>query len=525
MLRLTAWSLLPLLATVLVARFLMVHMLSGVIERTDLVRDIVLAVVVWLASVTFLDLVLRPDIPHLRLVALKEQSARRAFRWGSVLLALAQFQAAALETAGQAGMPMSSLTLLAALAATTLLVLVLRLLALLRLEGLEPLLHVLLGWVAVLGTLLWIGGWVMQNMALFQGMKGLVVGILIALAFDRSIALSISLSRRPAVMRLLFVIRVFVGSLVIAVILRVVAGYWLVGSISLIDPAQWPDYSRRLNFALMILVCAAGLAALIHAMVEARIMPQEALGSLDDEELQQARVSTVLPIIRFSLLALIGGVFSLIALSALGIDTTPVMAGAGIFGLAISLGSQALVKDVISGVFWMLDDAFRLSEDVEIDGRPGRIERIQIRSLRLRGTDGRLHTIPYGQIEIVASDSRSLATARITIRLTESPSTAQQGRLLRLVGSTLRSESAIQTAIVGKITLADVVTGAQVYELGLTFNLLRASTSSVLPRIPTLLLEVLQSTDFAIAPDAVEISMQETLPPIGTELQSAASTP
>ncbi|MGE6741396.1 mechanosensitive ion channel family protein [Allorhizobium pseudoryzae] len=525
MLRLTAWSLLPFLATAVAARFLLVHGLDDMAEQSGFVRDSLLAVVIWLASLTFLALVLRPGIAHLRLIALNEQGARRAFRWGALLLAFAQLQAAALDAAERAGLPRPSLALLAALGAVALLILVLRLLAQLRLSGLKPLLHLCLVWLAIFGVVLWIWGWVMQNMALFQGMKGLVIGILIALAFDRSIALSISLSRRPAVMRLLFVTRVLVDALAIAVILRVIAGYWLVGSLSLIDPDDWPDYSRRLNFALVLLVCAAGLAALIHALIEARIMPQEALGSLDDQELQQARVSTVLPIIRFSLLALIGGVFSLVALSALGIDTTPVMAGAGILGLAVSLGSQALVKDVISGVFWMLDDAFRLGEDVEIDGKPGRIERIQIRSLRLRGADGRLHTIPYGQIEIVASRSRSLITARITIRLTDSPSTVQQDQLLRLVGSTLRSEPAIQAAIVGKITLSDVVTGAHAHELGLTFNLLRVSAAGVLPLIPPLLHEVLQTTDLALAQDAVEVSLVETPPGGEPTMQIAASTP
>lgn len=525
MLRLTAWSLLPILATVLAARVLLVHVLNDLGDRTGFLHDSVLAVLVWLGSVTFLDLVLRPDIPHLRLVALTEMGARRAFRWGAVLLAFAQFQAAALDAAAKAGMPRPSLTLIAALTATVLLVFVLRLLAQLRLSGLKPLLHLGLVWLAILGVVLWLWGQVMQNMALFQGMKGLVIGILLALAFDRSIALSISLSRRPAVMRLLFVIRVLVDALAIAIILRVIAGYWLVGSLFLIDPDDWPGYSRRLNFALVLLVCAAGLAALIHALVEARIMPQEALGSLDDQELRQARVSTVLPIIRFSLLALIGGVFSLVALSALGIDTTPVMAGAGILGLAVSLGSQALVKDVISGVFWMLDDAFRLGEDVEIDGKPGRIERIQIRSLRLRGADGRLHTIPYGQIEIVASRSRNLAIIKITLRLADSPSLAQQDRLLRLVGSTLRSEPIIHDAIVGKIGLADVVTGADAHELGLTFHLLRVSAASVLPLIPHLLLEVLQSTDLRLAADAVEVSVVEAPPVAEAAVQIAASTP
>ena len=525
MLRLTAWSLLPFLTTALAARILLVHVLNDLTVQTGLVRDIVLAVVVWLASVTFLTLVLRPGIAHLRLVALNEQGAQRAFRWGAAFLAFAQLQAAALGAADQAGMPRSSLTLLAALLATVLLVLVLRLLAQLRLNGLTQLLHLGLVWLAILGVLLWIWGWVMQNMALYQGMKGLVIGILIALTFDRSIALSISLSRRPSVMRLLFVVRVLIDALAIAIIIRVIAGYWLVGNLSLIDPAHWPDYSRRLNFALVLLVCAAGLAALIHALIEARIMPQEALGTLEDQELRQARVSTVLPIIRFSLLALIGGVFSLVALSALGIDTTPVMAGAGILGLAVSLGSQALVKDVISGIFWMLDDAFRLGEDVEIDAKPGRIERIQIRSLRLRGADGRLHTIPYGQIEIVASRSRSLTAAKITIRLIESPTTAQQDHLLRLVGSTLRSEPAIHAAIVGKIALAEVVTGAHIHELGLTFHLLRASAQSVLPLIPPLLLEVLQSADLALAPDALEVSMTETAPAVEAAPQIATSTP
>ena len=85
-------------------------------------------------------------------------------------------------------------------------------------------------------------------------------------------------------------------------------------------------------------------------------------------------------------------------LSSLGVNTAPLLAGAGVMGLAIGFGAQTLVKDVVSGVFFLLDDAFRMGEYVDVGGMPGTVQKISIRSMHLRDAKGPIHIVPYGSI-------------------------------------------------------------------------------------------------------------------------------
>ena len=119
-----------------------------------------------------------------------------------------------------------------------------------------------------------------------------------------------------------------------------------------------------------------------------------------------SRLSTVLPLALVSARTAIVVVFGLLAIGNLGIDITPLLAGAGIAGLAIGFGAQKLVSDVVSGVFFLVDDAFRVGEYVEIAGTMGAVEKISIRSMQLRHHRGPVHTIPYGEIPQLTNYSR-----------------------------------------------------------------------------------------------------------------------
>lgn len=138
-----------------------------------------------------------------------------------------------------------------------------------------------------------------------------------------------------------------------------------------------------------------------------------AMGDADVEEFGgdgggagESRVSTVLPLVLLTARITIVVIFSLLALGNVGVDTTPLLAGAGIAGLAIGFGAQKLVTDVVSGVFFLVDDAFRTGEYVEIDGTMGTVEKISIRSMQLRHHRGPVHTIPYGEIPKITNYSR-----------------------------------------------------------------------------------------------------------------------
>ena len=119
-----------------------------------------------------------------------------------------------------------------------------------------------------------------------------------------------------------------------------------------------------------------------------------------------SRLSTVLPLFRLILQVAIVVVFGLIVLSELGIDTTPLLAGAGIAGLAIGFGAQKLVTDVVSGAFFLIDDAFRMGEYLETGSAKGTVEKISIRSMQLRHHNGPVYTIPYGELSSLKNMSR-----------------------------------------------------------------------------------------------------------------------
>ena len=132
----------------------------------------------------------------------------------------------------------------------------------------------------------------------------------------------------------------------------------------------------------------------------------EEIGGGDGGGAGGSRLSTVLPLILMVSRAAIVVMFLLLALGNIGVDTTPLLAGAGIVGLAIGFGAQKLVSDVVSGIFFLIDDAFRTGEYVEVEGTMGTVEKISIRSMQLRHHKGPVHTLPYGEIPKITNFSR-----------------------------------------------------------------------------------------------------------------------
>lgn len=140
---------------------------------------------------------------------------------------------------------------------------------------------------------------------------------------------------------------------------------------------------------------------------------------LDDDEMQApaSRLATFFPMARVLVGFTILLIAAMVALSDLGVNVAPLLAGAGVFGLAISFGSQSLIKDILSGVFFMADDAFRVGEYIDTGRLKGTVEKISLRSLRLRHQNGQVHTIPYGQLQSISNFSRDWATMKFTLRI------------------------------------------------------------------------------------------------------------
>ncbi len=130
-----------------------------------------------------------------------------------------------------------------------------------------------------------------------------------------------------------------------------------------------------------------------------------------------SRLKTLLPLFRKFLMVTLAVMVGMLVLSSLGVDIGPLLAGAGVVGIAIGFGAQTLVRDIVSGVFFLLDDAFRLGEYIDISGIRGTVEQISIRSLRLRHHRGALHTVPFGEIQHLTNHSRDWVIMKLQFRV------------------------------------------------------------------------------------------------------------
>lgn len=174
-------------------------------------------------------------------------------------------------------------------------------------------------------------------------------------------------------------------------------------------------------------------------------------GAAADEEAEGgpgSRLQTILPMLRIIVGALIAVVATLVVLSRLGIDTAPLIAGAGVFGLAISFGAQSLVRDIISGLFYLWDDAFRIGEYIDTGHLRGTVEALGIRSVKVRHHNGPLHTIPYGQLGAVTNMSRDFTTTKFNLRLERGVDIEQVRKIAKKIGLAMQQEPAIAAEVI-----------------------------------------------------------------------------
>ena len=166
--------------------------------------------------------------------------------------------------------------------------------------------------------------------------------------------------------------------------------------------------ARGLLEALVILVIADLLWQVVRVMIDRRLAGAASpIDDLDDHERRRrARLYTLLPVLRNFALFIVLVMASLSALAAMGLQIGPLLAGAGVVGIAVGFGAQTLVRDILSGIFFLLDDAFRVGEHIESGGMRGTVESFSLRSVKLRHLNGQLHTVPFGDLKAITNYSR-----------------------------------------------------------------------------------------------------------------------
>ena len=147
-----------------------------------------------------------------------------------------------------------------------------------------------------------------------------------------------------------------------------------------------------------------------------------------------ARARTLVPLFRKTLGVVVVIVVGMIVLSSLGVDIAPLLASAGVVGLAIGFGAQALVRDIVSGIFFLIDDAFRVGEYIEMGEIRGTVEAISIRSLRLRHHRGAIHTVPFGEIRSITNYMRDWTIYKMEFRVNFDADIDMIKRIVKQIG-------------------------------------------------------------------------------------------
>jgi small-conductance mechanosensitive channel len=242
--------------------------------------------------------------------------------------------------------------------------------------------------------------------------------------------------------------RDFVGIILRSIGTPLAGAIWLVGlhiTVQLWQPLMmgasslittWLIWLERLTFALIVswTICSFLLRYFdAVAPTNAPVLP----GQEDEVKIETSRISTILPVVRNLILGAVIAIAGLVIVSTAGVDIAPLLAGFGVLGLALSFGSQTLVKDVVSGIFFLAEDAFRIGEYINTGKLVGTVEQISLRSIRLRHHNGPIHTIPFGQISSVTNFSRDWGTIKFELRFDRDADLEAIRKIAKKVGLSL----------------------------------------------------------------------------------------
>jgi small-conductance mechanosensitive channel len=211
-----------------------------------------------------------------------------------------------------------------------------------------------------------------------------------------------------------------------------------------------------INAVVIVLLADFGWH-LARAWIDCRLAEASAGGETEaDEVRRRARLRTLLPILRNALLVVLLVMAGLMALSALGIEVGPLIAGAGVVGVAVGFGAQTLVKDIISGMFYLLDDAFRVGEYIVSGSYKGTVESFSLRSIKLRHHRGYLYTVPFGELGAIQNMSRDWVIDKLNVSVIYDTDLDRVKKIIKQIGKELQADPELQPHIIETLKMQGV---------------------------------------------------------------------
>jgi len=223
--------------------------------------------------------------------------------------------------------------------------------------------------------------------------------------------------------------------------------------------AAWIEdgFGRRLVGSTFSILLVGLLSIVIWEGASAAIERYLTQAGPDGKPLQRSsRVRSLLPVMRNLIFVLLATMVVLITLSELGINIAPLLAGAGVVGLAIGFGAQTLVKDVITGAFILFEDSVAVGDIVRVGQYAGLVEALSIRSIRLRDFNGNVYTVPFSSVAEITNMTKDFSFYAFDLGVAYREDTDEVSEVLRQIGREMMEDPAFGPMIMEPLEVVGV---------------------------------------------------------------------
>jgi small-conductance mechanosensitive channel len=237
----------------------------------------------------------------------------------------------------------------------------------------------------------------------------------------------------------------------------------MISVLGAMTPAQWAPHGAELKIAALAAFGSFTFWRILRYRMDAYIvahpLPAAGFQGEADEEAPAtaSRLATLMPVLRMTAGVVVAILGALLVLSQLGVNITPLIAGASVLGLAISFGSQSLVRDIVSGMFFLVEDSFRVGEYLDSGRVKGTVEGFSIRSIRLRHQNGQLHIVPFGQLGHITNFSRDWTTVKFNLSFRNDTDIELLRRTVKKIGLDMMEEPAYQKELLQPLKMQGIV--------------------------------------------------------------------
>jgi small-conductance mechanosensitive channel len=246
-------------------------------------------------------------------------------------------------------------------------------------------------------------------------------------------------------------------------VLILVVDALMVPVLGVMTAKEWEVHDRGAKIAALSAVAIYALWRFVRFRMDSYIaanpLPSADAAAEGDDEVRVAasRLRTLMPLLRVIAGITVAVVGGLLVLSEIGVNITPLIAGASVFGLAISFGSQSIVRDIVSGVFFLAEDSFRIGEYVDCSKVKGTVEGFSVRSLKLRHQNGQLHIVPFSQVGHITNFSRDWTTVKFNLAFANGTDIELLRKTVKAIGLKMMDEPAFKPVLLQPLKMQGVV--------------------------------------------------------------------